>query len=123
MSERPAREEPTPADLLEPQVRQALSHPLRRQIIRALNVGSAHTTTDLREVLPAENLSSLHYHVLVLEQAGVIQGSDLWNSVDAPVRSYVTEVAGDAAVASLLKATQQLDDVAGSAGAPPADRN
>ena len=123
MSERPAREEPTPADLLEPQVRQALSHPLRRQIIRALNAGPARTTGDLREILPVESLSTLHYHVLVLEQAEVIQGSDLWNSVDAPMRSYVTEVAGDAAVSSLLKATQQLDDVAGSAGAPPADRN
>lgn len=104
-------------------MRQALSHPLRRQIIRALNAGSAHTAGDLREVLPAESLGSLHYHMLVLEQAGVIQGSDLWNSVDAPTRSYVTEVASDATVASLLKATQQLDDVAGSAKAPPADRN
>ena len=49
---------------------------------------------------------------VVLEEAGVIRGSDLWNDVEAPTRSYVTEVAKDAAVASLLKATQPLDDVA-----------
>lgn len=112
MSERPAREEPTPADLLEPKVRQALSHPLRRQIVRVLNDGSAQTTSDLRGTVPAENLGVLHYHVLVLEQAGVIRGSDLWNDVEAPTRSYVTEVAADATVASLLKATQPLDDPA-----------
>ncbi|HWO47744.1 MAG TPA: helix-turn-helix domain-containing protein [Solirubrobacterales bacterium] len=110
MSERPAKEEPTPADLLEPQVRQALSHPLRRQIVRILNGGSAQTASDLREIVPAENLAALNYHVVVLEQAGVISGSDLWNDVEAPIRSYVTEVAKDAAVASLLKATQPLDD-------------
>ena len=91
-------------------MRQALSHPMRRQIVRALNRGSAQTTGDLREVVPAESLGALHYHVLVLEQAGVIQGSDLWNSVDRPTRSYVTEVASDAAVASLLQATKQLDE-------------
>jgi hypothetical protein len=112
LSERPAREEPTPADLLEPQVRQALSHPLRRQIVRALDGGSAHTAGELREAVPVENLAALHYHVIVLEEAGVIRGSDLWNNVEAPTRSYVTEVAKDAAVASLLKATQPLDDVA-----------
>ncbi len=111
MSERPAKEEPTPADLLEPQVRQALSHPLRRQIVRTLNGGSAQTTGELRETVPAESLGALHYHVLVLEQAGVVRGSDLWNDVDAPTRSYVTEVSKDAAVASLLKATQPLDEV------------
>ncbi|HEU5252243.1 MAG TPA: helix-turn-helix domain-containing protein [Solirubrobacterales bacterium] len=110
MSERNAKEEPTPADLLEPEVRQALSHPLRRRIIRALGSGPAKTISDLRQIAPSQNLDSLHYHVLVLEQAGVIQGSDLWNNVDAPTRSYVTEVAGDAAVASLLEATKALDD-------------
>jgi Helix-turn-helix domain len=109
LSERPDIEEPTPADLLSPQVRQALSHPLRRQIVRALDSGTPHTSTDLREAVPVENLSALHYHVLVLEQAGVIHGSDTWRSVDAPLRSYVTTVASDAAVASLLKATEQRD--------------
>lgn len=97
--------------MLEPQVRQALSHPLRRQILRALHGSSAQTTGELRELVPVENLGALHYHVLVLEQAGVIEGSDLWNDVDAPTRSYVADVATDAAVASLLKATKQLDDV------------
>jgi len=99
--------------MLEPQVRQALSHPLRRQILRALHgsSGAAQTTGELRELVPVESLGALHYHVLVLEQAGVVQGSDLWNDVDAPTRSYVADVASDAAVASLLKATKQLDDV------------
>lgn len=92
-------------------MRQALSHPLRRQIVRALNHGSAQTTRELKAIVPAESLAALHYHVLVLEQADVIRGSDLWNDVEAPTRSYVTEVASDAAVASLLKATQTLDDV------------
>jgi len=112
LSERPAKEEPTPADLLEPKMRQALSHPLRRKIVRALNDSSAQTTGELREAVPVDNLAALHYHVTVLEQADVIRGSELWNDVDAPTRSYVTEVASDAAVASLLKATQPLDDVA-----------
>jgi hypothetical protein len=111
VSERPAREEPTPADLLEPKVRQALNHPLRRQIVRTLNDSAARTTGELRQTLPVDNLAALHYHVLVLEQAEVIRGSELWDEVDAPTRSYVTEVATDAAVASLLKATQPLDDV------------
>jgi hypothetical protein len=109
--------------MLEPQVRQALSHPLRRQILRALHGSSAQTTGELRELVPVENLGALHYHVLVLEQAGVVEGSDLWNDVDAPTRSYVADVASDAAVASLLKATKQLDDVTGGAGAPPAELN
>jgi hypothetical protein len=122
LSERPAREEPTPADFLEPKVRQALNHPLRRQIVRTLNDSSARTTGELRQTLPVDNLAALHYHVLVLEQAEVIRGGELWNDVDAPTRSYVTEVATDAAVASLLKATQPLDEVSGGAEAPP-DRN
>ena len=92
-------------------MRQALSHPLRRQILRALHGGSAQTTGELRELMPIENLGALHYHVLVLEQAGVVQGSDLWQDVDTPTRSYVADIASDAAVASLLKATKQLDDV------------
>lgn len=104
-------------------MRQALSHPLRRQILRALHGKSAQTTGELRELVPVENLGALHYHVLVLEQAGVVEGSDLWNAVDAPTRSYVADVASDAAVASLLKATKQLDDIAGGTGAPPAERN
>ncbi len=93
-------------------MRQALSHPLRRKIVRALNSSSAQTTNELREAVPVDNLAALHYHVTVLEQAEVIRGSELWKAVDAPTRSYVTEVASDAAVASLLKATQALDDVA-----------
>jgi hypothetical protein len=112
LSERPAHEEPTPADLLEPKVRQALSHPLRRQIVRALDDGAPQTPGELRETVPVENPAALHYHVLVLEQAEVIRGSELWSGVEAPTRSYVTEVATDAVVASLLKATQPLDDVA-----------
>ncbi len=91
-------------------MRQALSHPLRRQIVRALNDSSAQTTGELRKAVPADNLAALHYHVAVLEQAEVIRGSELWKDVEAPTRSYVTEVAGDVAVASLLKATQPLDD-------------
>lgn len=92
-------------------MRQALSHPLRRKIVRALNDSAAQTTGELREAIPVDNLAALHYHVSVLEQAEVIRGSELWKDVDAPTRSYVTEVATDAAVASLLKATQPLDDI------------
>lgn len=93
-------------------MRQALNHPLRRQIVRVLNDSSARTAGELRERLPVDNLAALHYHALVLEQAEVIRGSELWKEVDVPTRSYVTEVATDAAVASLLKATQPLDEVA-----------
>jgi DNA-binding transcriptional ArsR family regulator len=112
LSERPAREEPTPADLLPPKVRQALSHPLRRQIVRALDGGAAQTSSDLSEATAVENLGALHYHVLVLERAGVIEGGELWRDVDRPRRSYATRVASDAAVTSLLKATEPLDDPA-----------
>jgi len=90
-------------------MRQALSHPLRRQIVRALNDGAPHSPNELRQMAPAESLSVLRYHALVLEEAEIIQGSDPWRSLDAPVRSYVTAVASDAAVASLLKETEQAD--------------
>lgn len=58
-----------------PEVRQALSHPLRREIIGILSADSApRSTVELRAALGGEiAISRIAYHVAVLERAGCVR--------------------------------------------------
>jgi DNA-binding transcriptional ArsR family regulator len=87
----------------------ALSHPLRRRILRKLHdVDEARSPGELSEAfsLPVGNLS---YHIKVLQQTHAVALTDT-----RPVRGtlehfYVSTVAGDESALQLLKSTEEED--------------
>lgn len=72
---------PLPTQLaasLRPEARQALMHGVRRRILRILNQDSVpQTTQDLVKAFPGLSLSSVNYHVLVLEKCGNLDDPQL----------------------------------------------
>ncbi len=99
-----------PADLaggLEPELRDALDHPIRREILRSLNgAGRASTPAELARRLGSFRLSQVNYHVQVLAGDGAVVAEG-----DSPAggRSYVSDVAREAEVTAVLAAMQGCD--------------
>ena len=87
----------------------ALNHPVRRQILRAL-IESGRPLAPAEIVaagLPRASLSAVAYHAGVLERSGEVSrtGGEL------PPR-YTTELAQDPKVVALLEATRRADEAA-----------
>jgi len=95
---------------LEPQLRHALDHPLRREVLRVLNGGErSWSVPEIVGMLSGSGVSSVNYHALVLEQSGcaVVTGT---RPVHGGRQSlYASLVAEDARVLSILRATQRRD--------------
>lgn len=95
------------AGRLEPELQDALDHPLRREILRSLN-GSRRGSTpaELASRLEAFSLSQVHYHVQLLAGDGAVVASG-----DSPLggHSYVSDLSREAEVVEVLRATQQCD--------------
>lgn len=110
----PEDEQSLPAEIsntLAPRLRNALSNVTRRRILRALNATvEAQTLADLFDVVPAANISTLSYHLHVLENDGcVAEVSEIVRS-DGIVRTYVSNVTADLAVMVVLDTTRRGDD-------------
>jgi DNA-binding transcriptional ArsR family regulator len=99
-----------PAELsgrLEPELRDALDHPVRREILRTLNgSGRALTSAELAPQLGLLRLSQINYHVQVLAGDGAVVAEG-----DSPFggRSYLSDVAREAEVTAVLRTTQESD--------------
>jgi DNA-binding transcriptional ArsR family regulator len=95
------------AATLKPEFHDALDHPIRRDVLRALNrssqpQGIGQLSAKLRAVRPAE----LSYHLQVLRRSGAIDTS---GSSDPGHDHYVSELDRDRRVGAILRATEQQD--------------
>jgi DNA-binding transcriptional ArsR family regulator len=96
---------------LEPKAKHALMHGVRRRILRALSEDpSPRTTADILATIPGGTLSTVHYHVLVLQDCGSLAVSHVKQVRGTVVRSFVSNVADNAQYIAILRATARLDD-------------
>jgi DNA-binding transcriptional ArsR family regulator len=94
---------------LDPALRDALDSPLRRDILRALEardgIGGAQ---ELSAALPGRTMSTISYHLQVLERAGAVSDGSAFVAAEGR-RLYRSEVDGDRQVRSVLRATERWD--------------
>src|SRR3954469_9793448 len=82
------------AATLEPNLQDALDHPVRREVLRVLVRGErSRSIIELGAQLPGFRLSQLSYHLQVLRRSGAV----------------ASEVAGDEPVRAVLRATEAWD--------------
>lgn len=90
--------------------RDALNHPVRRQILRTL-IGSGRPLAAAEIVaagLPNASLSTVSYHALVLEGTGGV----IRTAGPTPPR-YTTDLSSDPEIVALLEATRSADENGG----------
>jgi DNA-binding transcriptional ArsR family regulator len=105
---------------LEPKLQDALGHPVRREVLRALQGGErARSVAEIDAQLPF-GPGQLGYHLQVLHRLGAVASKP----VSAPARrdtEFASEVCGDGRVRSVLRATERWDrerrETAAKAGA------
>jgi DNA-binding transcriptional ArsR family regulator len=96
---------------LTPRDRDALGHPVRRQILRALNESDAPRSPleIAATTLPQRGVGVVSYHALVLAGCGSVRLSGTRQVRGSLARLYVSAVAEDEQIASVLQATRELD--------------
>ena len=100
------------AKSLKPETRQALMHWVRRRILRMLNQSpTPRTIQDLQKTFPGLSLSSVNYHVLVLDECGSLTVSRVNATPGSPIRLLASNAADDPRLVAVLRATVLLDDV------------
>jgi len=97
------------ATMLKPQLRNALDHPVRREVLRALCRGRGpRSVVELDTELRGYRRSQLGYHLQVLCQSGSVASSPVSAEGSDHVR-YASEVHGDRSVQAVLRATEGGD--------------
>jgi DNA-binding transcriptional ArsR family regulator len=96
---------------LSPRARDALGHPLRREILRALNDSREPRTPSeiATTALPKASISVVSYHARVLESHDSVAMTGTRQVPGGVARLYASKVAGDERVAAVLQATRGLD--------------
>jgi DNA-binding transcriptional ArsR family regulator len=96
---------------LPPSTRDALGHPVRRQILRALNEsGEPRSPSEIAATaLPNASVSVISYHAQVLETCDSVAMTGTRQVHGSVARLYASKVAGDEQVAAVLQATRGLD--------------
>lgn len=90
--------------------RDALGHPVRREILRTLNCSAKpRSSSEIATTLAQANVSVISYHAQVLEGCGSIAVSAVRQVPDGLARLYVSTVTDDEQVASVLQITRQAD--------------
>jgi DNA-binding transcriptional ArsR family regulator len=98
---------PQLATMLEPNLRDALDHPLRRGVLRRLNRSErSQSVAEIRTELPSLGQAQLSYHLRVLLRSGAVASEGGGGSKRA---RYVSEVLEDDEVRAALRATEQWD--------------
>jgi DNA-binding transcriptional ArsR family regulator len=101
---------PELTETLVPHQRRALEHPIRRQLLRCLNrTHEAQTLADLGECVPDVGISTISYHILVLQQCGFVSVSPELPRPGRVGHSFSSNIADDRVVTVALDATLQLD--------------
>jgi DNA-binding transcriptional ArsR family regulator len=111
------------AAMLEPKLRDALDHPVRRELLRALSQdGRAKNVTELGADLGGFRLSQIGYHLQVLRRSGSVVSTG-GPGIDRNRPRYASQVAADGQVRAVLRATERWDrerrEAALSKGASP----
>ncbi len=98
-------------DRLTATTQDALGHPLRRQILRALNESPEPRSPSeiATAALPRASVSVVSYHARVLESCGSVAIAGTREVQGADASLYASKVAGDEEVAAVLQATRGLD--------------
>jgi DNA-binding transcriptional ArsR family regulator len=90
--------------------RDALGHPLRRQILRTLNESAEpRSPSEIAATTPHVSTSVVSYHAQVLEVCGSVAMSGTRQVRGGVARLYASKVADDEQVAAVLQATRGLD--------------
>ena len=99
------------AELLTPPLEHALNHPLRREILRALNRSDRPRTAAelVRACLPAPSVTLLNYHAAVLERCDLVRAIENEVAGEGFSRHYASSVAEDVQIIAILSATEALD--------------
>lgn len=98
------------AEPLGPRLRDALDHPIRREVLRALNRrDGSRSVAEISTELPAFGLGQLGYHLQVLRRSGAVAPvpADLDAGQSRP--RYASDVLDDGQVRAVLRATEQWD--------------
>jgi DNA-binding transcriptional ArsR family regulator len=108
------KDEKLPSQLaaqLSPTARDALAHPVRRQILRALNESSEpRSPSEIASTsLPHASISVISYHAQVLESCDSVAMTGTRKAQGAVARLYASKVVGDEQFAAVLQATRGLD--------------
>lgn len=99
------------AELLTPPLEHALNHPLRREILRALNRSDRPRTAAelVSACLPATSVTLLNYHAAVLERCDLVRAIENDVAGEGFSRHYASNVAEDVQIIAILSATEALD--------------
>jgi DNA-binding transcriptional ArsR family regulator len=99
---------------LAPHQQRALEHPIRRQILRVLTRDSSpQTLVELGEGLPDTSISTIGYHLLVLEECAFVSVSGVLTGPGDAERHFASNIADNRVVIQALRETQQLDELDG----------
>lgn len=102
--------QPGLASALEPKLQDALGHPLRREIVRAL--GDSKRPLSIAELVAqvgSVSAAEVSYHLQVLRRCEVVSGEGARLGGAGRHCSYGSLITGDADARSFLRATEQLD--------------
>jgi DNA-binding transcriptional ArsR family regulator len=97
---------------LAPHQQRALEHPIRRRILRVLTHDSSpQTLIDLGEGIPDTSVSTIGYHLLVLEECAFVSVSGVLTGPGDAERHFASNIADNRVVIQALQETQRLDEL------------
>ena len=98
------------AATLEPRLRNALDHPIRREVLRSLDRRSGpRSIAELQAELSPFQARQLYYHLRVLEEAGLATPATNGPTSAGSYARYASEAVGDSRVRAVLRATERWD--------------
>ncbi len=103
------------AELLTPPLEHALNHPLRREVLRALNRSARPCGAGelVSACLPTTSVTLLNYHAAVLERCDLVRVIDNEVAGEGFSRSYASNVSEDVQIIAILSATEAQDRLDG----------
>ncbi len=95
---------------LEPSLQDALNHPLRRSILRALHArGCPRGVAEILGDLSPFTRGEVGYHLQILLRSGSVVDDGTRPGLAGRERLYESRLAGDPRVAAVLRATTEFD--------------
>ena len=94
-----------------PDVDHAIGHPTRREILRTLlDAPSPMTVPELDELVPSANVSTLNYHVSVLERKQCLRRAGEVVLSNGVLPAYTATIADEAHVIEILESSREEDE-------------
>ena|SRR5215211_6728402 len=98
------------AAVLDPKLQDALDHPVRRELLRALNRSERpRSIGEMATALPPFGPSRLNYHLQVLHRSGTVAAEPSCAGPGGGHAHYASEVFDDGRVLTVLRATERWD--------------